>query len=200
MMKGWFISAGLLASSYSVTVAATPISQLKFSDAGMEKCINDSAAIYSTTEIEKLEFVQCSVQGPISLKGLGQLPKLSVLTIIGGEIHDIDALTDAKKLEMLMLSESNVPRFDKLTHHKLNLVLNKVQADDWRQLKQLHLSSISIQNSVDCSAYKPLANDDDFILLSPDIGAEAIAQGMRTSQQYPDKLLLMMDCPVDALK
>ena len=199
-MKGWFISAGLLVSIYSFAVAATPISQLKFSDAGMEKCINDAAAIYGTTEVEKLEFVQCSVQGPISLKGLGQLPKLNSLIISGGEIHDIDALTDAKKLEMLMFNKSSVPSFGTLTQPKLNIVLSHVQSDDWQQLKQLHLGSISIQNSVDCSAYKPLANDDDVILLSPDIGAEAIAQGMRTSQQYPDKLLLMMDCPVDTLK
>lgn len=199
-MKYCLLILALLGCNCAFATERTPLSQLKFADPVMEKCVNNAAAMAGVNSVEKLDFVQCRVSGPISLAGLGQLPALESLIISGGDIKDIAALKQAPKLNMVMFNRGHIDKFSTIGNHNLDVVLNDMTANDWRQLKQLHVSSISIQHPKTCREFTALAHDSKVSLLTQNSSATDLANGMQTSANpRSDKTVVMLDCPRKAL-
>ncbi|MGO1297941.1 MAG: hypothetical protein ACTMIA_11620 [Vibrio sp.] len=197
-MKAWLIAASLLASFSSFAADDTPIAELTLSDANLQQCIQDAASNSGARTIAELDSLVCSTKGDISLKELDQFPQLETILIRGGNIRGFSGLAESKNVSMVLLSRANITDFGTLDNPNVDITLSDVTAKDWQQITQLHVGSILIQNTNNCAQYHFLLNREDVALLTQESTNDEFTDAVIFG--YADKLAIMLDCPLKALK
>ena len=198
-MKFWLIAMAFGSSFPLFAANSTPLTQLKFADEALQECVFDAANSANIHRVEEISFVQCDVNGPISLKGLAQLPALQTLVISDANVKDLDALANSPKLTSLMLTRTHFEQLKPLQKPNLDVIFSDANMADWRQLGELRLGSLAIQHPQDCHQLRPLAHDKRIALITQNSSTNDIATGMLTSPNA-NKTVVMLDCPLNALQ
>lgn len=172
----------------------------------MQTCIDLTAKAKHTSK-DKIKNLVCLFKAnkKVSLAPLKNMSNLNGITIIGGTVSGLQALNRSKNAKQLIVIVKNakVVGIRGLINPKMLLTFVNVQMNDWSEIVETQVASISLMNMKSCSQFRglyQLSQVDKLYMYFKDSSLSDIGDGMSQHAQNKDKPFVTLDCPLEKVK
>ncbi|MEC4728078.1 hypothetical protein HWQ46_21310 [Shewanella sp. D64] len=183
----------------NITIKRNPvltISELKFSDKHIASCIKQSAADSQATLAHQVTLLTCTLpKGSHSqLDDLVHFEQLSMISIKGGTLVSLSPLDALTSLNSLYLNSLTLDKFGDLSSFSGSMNLTDIDTKDWASLALTTPSTLSINQSKDCTRLTPLFTQPNVAVLYKGMDSSEQVNVMEQLDSGVKKVMVLTNC------